>query len=110
MRNSTHAQDHVDPFGLLDPLNELDLYALHCIYVPRINRQIQVFQHAWNNHRMRTTRGQTPLQIFMLHANDAFLQEAEQISNYSFYGIDEDGPIPSSFQKVVVPKKLHCLG
>ena len=80
MRNSTHAQDHVDPFGLLYPLIELDLYALHYIYVPRINRQMQVFQHAWNNHRMRTTRGQTPLQIFMLHANDAFLQEAEQIA------------------------------
>ena len=41
MRNSTHVQDHVDPFGLLDPLNELDLYALHYIYVPRINRQFR---------------------------------------------------------------------
>ena len=59
---------------------------------------------------MRTTRGQTPLQIFMLHANDAFLQEAEQISNYSFYGIDKDGPIPSSeFQQVVVPRNSIVL-
>ena len=54
--------------GVHDPLSEVDIYALHYINIPRVNQQIIFFQNAWNNHRMRTTRGLTPLQMFIQHA------------------------------------------
>ena len=53
----------------LDPLSDIDLYALHYIYIPRINQQLHHFQNAWNNHRMRTT-SLTPLQMFIRHAQN----------------------------------------
>ena len=36
--------------GLLDPLNELHLFSLHFVYIPRINRALQHFTGQWNNH------------------------------------------------------------
>ena len=40
--------------GLLDPLNEVDIYSLHYVYLPRINTAISVFRDGWNNHGLRT--------------------------------------------------------
>ena len=50
--------------SLLDPINDTHLFALHYVYLPRINRALQQFQQAWNNHRVRTERGLTPNQLF----------------------------------------------
>ena len=97
--------------GVLDPLSEVAIYALHYIYIPRVNRQIIFFQNAWNNHRMRTTKGLTPLQMFIHHAieEDGF-ELINSLHNYRFYGIDEDGPIPSAeLQQVVVPRSSNVL-
>ena len=35
--------------GVLDPLSEVDIYALHYIYIPRVNHQIIFFQNATQN-------------------------------------------------------------
>ena len=53
----------------LDSHCEIDLYALHYVYVPRINQQIETFQNAWNKDRMRTSGGCLPLQMFAMNAN-----------------------------------------
>ena len=50
--------------GILDPLNEYHLYALHCIYLPRINRSLEEFKAGWNHHSIRTEHNATPLQLF----------------------------------------------
>lgn len=39
---------------LLNPLNEEDLFALHYVLLPRVNRSLQVFQSSWNDHGLRT--------------------------------------------------------
>ena len=44
-----------------DLLNQEHLYALHYVYL-RINRALQVFRSSWNEHGLRTERGQTPNQ------------------------------------------------
>ena len=37
--------------GVLDPLNIVDLFCLHLVYVPRmINQSLTLFHEAWNNH------------------------------------------------------------
>ena len=52
--------------GLLNPMNETDLYCLHYVFGSRINHVISEFVSAWNNHKLSTERNRTPHQLFMM--------------------------------------------
>ena len=60
--------------GLLDPLNEADLYCLHFIFLPRINQCIRDFTESWNHHPLSTEGNMTPYQLFY----EGLLQTEEQ--------------------------------
>jgi hypothetical protein len=49
--------------ALLDVLIEKHLYALHHVYIGKINERLNVWRNAWNNHRIRTVKS-TPLRLF----------------------------------------------
>ena len=51
--------------NLLDPGNEVDLFALHYIYLPRINNALHVFQDSYSHHRLRTARNCSPFQLWI---------------------------------------------
>lgn len=51
--------------GFLNPDNELELFALHWIYVPQLQQHLQAFKDAWNHHSLRTERGQSPMQLWL---------------------------------------------
>lgn len=51
--------------GMLDVLNEVHLYALHYVYIPRINHALAVFQEGWNHHGIRTEGHLSPQQLFV---------------------------------------------
>ena len=84
---------------LLNPITEEHIYALHYVFLPRINRALKQFQAAWNDHGVRTERGQTPNQLFTagalrlrhsgLPALDFFQSVPED------YGHEEEGAAPS---------------
>ena len=38
--------------GHLDHLNEIDIYCLHYVYIPRINSVLEEFVEPWNNHSL----------------------------------------------------------
>ena len=42
--------------GILDPLNQIHLAALHYVYLKLIKKRLNVWREAWSKHRMRTTR------------------------------------------------------
>lgn len=48
----------------LDSLSELHIFALHYIYIPRIQRAVREFRNQWNNHALSTERYRTPLQLW----------------------------------------------
>lgn len=81
--------------GTLDPVNERDLYALHYIYLPRINQSLRAFQEGWNHHGIRTEHNRTPNQLFAFGALQlqqsglAAMDFFEQVSED--YGVTEDG-------------------
>jgi len=50
---------------LLDALNEMHLFALHYVYIPRINKSLKAFQEGWNHHGLRTTNHLSPQQLFV---------------------------------------------
>ena len=72
---------------MLDPLNEIHLYCLHTVFIPRIKDQT-------NNHPMRTERNMSPYQMFisgMLANNDSrrqLLLDANIEPRH--FGVDED--------------------
>ena len=53
--------------GILDPLNEPDMFCLQYIYLPRINRSLTEFTDAHNNHAVSTERNNFPAQLFWLN-------------------------------------------
>ena len=50
--------------GVLDPLNERHITALHFVHLSKINEKIVVWKNAWANHRMRTTKT-SPLRLWV---------------------------------------------
>ena len=83
---------------LLNPLNKYHLWALHFVFLPRINKTLREFTQSWNHHPMRTTNHKSPNQLFT--AGAILLQNSDipgldfflEVDEY--YGIDPDGPIP----------------
>ena len=71
---------------LLDSLNEVHLFALHHVFLPRINASLAEFQRQWNYHGMRTTNHQSPLAMW--HMNMITTPDDSTITNWETYGID----------------------
>ena len=73
----------MESLGILDPISDPDLYALHYVFIPPLNRQ---FMAAWNHHPLCTERGLSPLQpwqrgMFLLLHNGSrkFLMGSEYL-------------------------------
>ena len=84
----------------MDPANEQHLYALHYVYIPRINSALSQFRAGWNNHRIRTEHNLSPEQLFtagVLRLQRSGLVAMDFLENVGEdYGTDEDGLPPSS--------------
>ena len=50
--------------ALLDPTDDIDIFCLHYVYLPRINDQLQTFQQAYCRHKLRTEGNATPMQLW----------------------------------------------
>ncbi len=88
---------YLEHHDLLDPLNELHLWALHYVFVPRINHSLEEFVRSWNNHPIRTAGHKSPQQLFTA---GCLLLQNSHIPALDFfntvderYGIDLDGPV-----------------
>ena len=55
---------YLEQHGILHPNDDISLYALHYVYIPRVNRSLSAFKEWWNNHGVRTEHGQTRHQLF----------------------------------------------
>ena len=51
--------------GVLDLCNEVDIFCLHYVFFPRINKSLSDFQGSWNNHPLSTEGNMSPLQLFV---------------------------------------------
>ena len=97
--------------GLLDPLNEVHLFALHYVYAPRINKSLSEFIEGWNHHPMRTAGNMSPSMqwiegVVRLRDSD-YTGINGIISGYEqqLCGVDPDGPVPlEEDYAVVVPE------
>ena len=85
--------DTLELEGVLDPINVVDLFCLHYIYVPRINEALQQFQDAWNNHSLSTESNRTPLQLYTLYSIGNPLFSDDSHVDTSQYGIDSQSDV-----------------
>ncbi|KAK1172466.1 hypothetical protein AOXY_G5049, partial [Acipenser oxyrinchus oxyrinchus] len=101
----------MEEHNILDSLNELHLFSLHYMYLPRIQRATTEFESQWNNHGLSTQGGHSPLQLWHIGVlqqpgsnhpaiDGIFDQDREA------FGIDEDGPLPDlqTNNNVVIPE------
>src|SRR5437763_5956082 len=48
----------------LDITNNVYLFCLHYVFLPRINQDLLQWKASWNNHKIRTENQQTPMQLY----------------------------------------------
>ncbi|XP_028393179.1 uncharacterized protein LOC114517591 [Dendronephthya gigantea] len=90
----------LEEMGILDPMNEVNLFALHHVYLPRIRRSLMEFIQQWNNHSVSTERNLTPLQLYTagmlnnMYSGHTATEEMFRPEELVFYGIDGDGAVP----------------
>ena len=115
----------MEDMGLLDPLNEVHLFSLHFVYIPRINRALQHFISQWNNHPVSSEHQLSPLQIFAsgisenMYSGYSGVESILHPNEIPLYGFDPDGPIPlddDDYQVSIpavdvrlTPQQLHIL-
>ena len=98
--------------GLLDVLDDIHLFSLHHVYIPRIiENSLKELVAQLNNRPVSTERNQSPLQMWHtgmlgnIHSDHTALQ-AEDIENF---GVDPDGVLSiedEDYQVVVTPPIL----
>lgn len=100
--------------NLLDPNNDYDLLALHLVFIPRINRNLDKFRGAWNNHKLSTEGQKTPNQLYILGMLQLFGSEYTAVKEFfehdaivpDEYGVEEPD-VPEAYieegNQVVVP-------
>nr|XP_046256031.1 uncharacterized protein LOC124065051 [Scatophagus argus] len=88
--------------GLLNPDNEVHLYALHRAFLPVIQQSLNDFRDAWNFHGLRTERNQSPQQLWMRYRDQGPMEDPTQV--YDDYGIDWNGPHSLDGGLVSVPE------
>ena len=86
---------HLENHDLLDPTNDIHLYVLHFVFLPRINRALVGFCESWNHHSLRTEHYRSPHQLFVFgslrlqHSGLLALDFFERVEDE--YGVEEAG-------------------
>ena len=86
---------YLEHIGFLDPMNEMHIYALHYVFLPRLRKAQEEFREAWNSHSIRTARNRTPEQLY---TEGALILQKSGLTALDFfsridgnYGYEEEG-------------------
>ena len=106
--------------GILDRNNDVHMFVLHYIFLPRINRSIDSFVAAWNNHPLRTEHNWSPNRIwlngnidvrnrYLNTVRDLILDEHMGNDDLEWYGYDPGAPSPDNELPHVVVDNVENL-
>ncbi|XP_078362786.1 uncharacterized protein LOC144646946 [Oculina patagonica] len=94
---------------ILEPGNDIDIYALHYVFFPRIQRLLNRFVQRFNLHSISTEHNRTPRQLWAsgclrsFNSPDASIRDifdTDIPSNLDLYGDDPDAPPPDPDNEV----------
>ncbi|EKD05022.1 hypothetical protein A1Q2_00671 [Trichosporon asahii var. asahii CBS 8904] len=58
---------YLENIGYLSPDNDIDLWALHYVYLPVVNEALKCFVSYWDKHRIRTAGNQSPAKMWAMN-------------------------------------------
>ena len=70
-------EDH----GLLDPTDEIHLFALHYVFLPRINQNLEIFRESHNKAPLSTEKNRSPEQLWLTGMLNRGIEEADAEDN-----------------------------
>lgn len=50
---------------MLDVDNDIDVWCLHYIYLPKLNNHLKTWRESWVYHPLRTEANKTPMQLWI---------------------------------------------
>ena len=74
---------HLENHGVLDVDNEKQMYVLHMVYLPRLNRELKEWQDVWNNHFLREMKNRSPLQLW--HADRIVNRNYAHLKQFGYH-------------------------
>ena len=91
--------------GLLDPLNNVDVFCAHYVFLLRINECLQSFLESWNFHSLSTEHNMTPEQLYTLGMIDRLdrQQSSTSCGGSGWRSVQQDHLTDESRQVVIVP-------
>lgn len=103
---------------ILNIENEKHIFALHFVFIPKIQASLQIFLNQWNNHKLSSENGKTPNQLFLKGVLQQYHSESSAIKDLfneidDDFGIDWGGPVPDTEDEnieVTIPEtQFHLL-
>lgn len=95
---------YMENSDILNSTNEVNLWALHFVFLGRIQRSSQEFVSQWNHHPLSSAQSRTPLALWhtgMLTQPNVIISEQD----IADYGVDHDGPVVNNdTQGITVPE------
>ena len=85
--------NYLETIQLLDPNNEVDLFCLHQVFIPCINRHLESWNQAWIKHPMRSEHNLSPEQLWTAGLQDMPMEIATCISREVFEDLSEVSPV-----------------
>ncbi|XP_019849774.1 PREDICTED: uncharacterized protein LOC109580730 isoform X2 [Amphimedon queenslandica] len=95
--------------GILDINNEIHIYSLHYVFLPRINLALSEFKEAWNHHPLSSMSNLSPMQLWIAGISRSQAQDNVHQDNVPHYGIDWSGPIPNDNEEHVDIPEIDSL-
>ncbi len=92
---------YLEQQNVFNPDSELQLMALHLVYLPLVNNALNAFVEQWNSHPVTSACNYTPIQLWVrglvVNRNTGYsavndvLTDRQDVDNL---GVEEDGPVP----------------
>lgn len=76
--------------GILDITNPVHVYALHFVYLPKINEKCSEYMNTHNFHSISTEHNRTPLYLYTSFDHATTSRTRDQDSNIGFINTSED--------------------
>ena len=86
---------YLESRGYLNIENDLEIAVLQLVFLPRLNNSLLEWETMWDNHSIRTERNKTPNQLWLI-GSLTYNPNRDRAIVDSYYGIDYEGPIPST--------------
>ncbi|XP_067054671.1 uncharacterized protein [Acropora muricata] len=89
--------------GILDPSNEIHIFALHYVFLPRLNSQLTQFANGHARAPISTEHNKSPEQLWISGLMNVWSSDhpvAQELTmsegDLAYYGVDWEGPAPSA--------------